>query len=138
MFDIVFSTNLRAVAHRLFIFECFKTVHHFFVSDHIRLSSLASPSLSLTPPSSLSVSTSFLPALLTLPLSYLFACPVIQEFLTKYSESNLQFSDSNINFGRHQILECARGALEKSKENTLSKDHVIGMCDSLEGILVEV
>jgi microtubule-associated serine/threonine kinase len=62
----------------------------------------------------------------------------LQEFLTKYSESNLQFSDSNINFGRHQILECARGALEKSKENTLSKDQVIAMCDSLEGTLVEV
>lgn len=62
----------------------------------------------------------------------------LQEFLTRYSESNLQFSDSNINFGRHQILECARDALEKSKENTLSKDQIIAMCDNLEGTLVEV
>ena len=61
-----------------------------------------------------------------------------QEFLTKYSESNLQFSDSNINFGRHQILECARDALEKSRENALSKDQVISMCSNLEGTLVEV
>ncbi|CAI7999164.1 Microtubule-associated serine/threonine-protein kinase 1 [Geodia barretti] len=62
----------------------------------------------------------------------------LQEFLTKYSESNLQFSDSNINFGRHQILECARDALEKSRENALSKDQVISMCSNLEGTLVEV
>ena len=61
-----------------------------------------------------------------------------QEFLTKYSESNLQFSDSNINFGRHQILECARDALEKSRENALSKDQVISLCSNLEGTLVEV
>ena len=65
-------------------------------------------------------------------------CVNPQDFLTKYSESNLQFSDSNINFGRHQILECARDALEKSRENTLSKDQVISMCSNLEGTLVEV
>ena len=64
-------------------------------------------------------------------------CP-LQEFLTKYSESNLQFSDSNINFGRHQILECARDTLDRSRDNALSKDQVIAMCNNLEGTLVEV
>ena len=91
------------------------------------LPSFPSPLLSLSLPRSLLIiSSSFTPSANR------------QEFLTKYSESNLQFSDSNINFGRHQILECARGALEKSKENALSKDQVIAMCDSLEGTLVEV
>lgn len=93
----------------------------------------------LTHPTKLSIYfTMILPPILLLHPPPFITLWNIQEFLTKYSESNLQFSDSNINFGRHQILECARDALEKSKENTLSKDQIIAMCDNLEGTLVEV
>ena len=62
----------------------------------------------------------------------------LQDFVTKYSETNLQFSDSNVNFVRHQILEYAREILEKSRENKLTKEQFILLSENLEQGIVEV
>ena len=44
--------------------------------------------------------------------------------LEEYSETNKQYSDSNVNFGRHQILDFSRDLLEKSQQsiNNLTRD----------------
>jgi hypothetical protein len=62
----------------------------------------------------------------------------MQDFLSKYSETKFEFSDSMINFGRHKILECAREILEKSQDVTLDKDSFIRISDDLELMLSEV
>ena len=62
----------------------------------------------------------------------------LQDFLTKYSETNLQFSDTNVNFVRHQILQYARDILEKSRENKLTKEQFILLSENLEQAIVEV
>ena len=62
----------------------------------------------------------------------------LQDFLTKYSETNLQFSDTNVNFVRHQILQYARDILEKSRENKLTKEQFILLSENVEQAIVEV
>ena len=43
-----------------------------------------------------------------------------------------------MNFGRHQILECARELLEKSQQGALGKDSFIQISDNLEQTLADV
>ena len=87
------------------------------------------------------ISPSYPPIILPIPLSlspFLPHLSHLQDFVTKYSETNLQFSDSNVNFVRHQILEYAREILEKSKENKLTKEQFILLSENLEQAIVEV
>ena len=64
--------------------------------------------------------------------------PHPQDFLTKYSESKYELADSNLNFGRHKILECAREICEKSQNGIITKDSIIQMSADLESILLDV
>lgn len=58
--------------------------------------------------------------------------------MNKYSESQFEFADSTINFGRHRIVECAREILEKSQNGALTKDYFIQISDDLEMLLLDV
>ena len=62
----------------------------------------------------------------------------LQDFLTKYSVSQFELSDSTMNFGRHRVLECAREILEKSQNGALTKDSFIQISEDLEGLLLDV
>ena len=62
----------------------------------------------------------------------------MQDFLNKYSDPKYEFSESAINFGRHQILECAREIFEKSQDTTLDKESFIRISDDLEVMLGKV
>ena len=68
-------------------------------------------------------------------------CPLpslSQDYLTKNSEENLQFSDSTMNFARHQILSYAREILERSRDGVLNKEQFIVLSENLEATLTEV
>ena len=46
----------------------------------------------------------------------------LTSFLTEFCETDQQYSDSNVNFGRHQILDFTKELLDKSQQNRLSRD----------------
>ncbi|XP_019850933.1 PREDICTED: microtubule-associated serine/threonine-protein kinase 3-like isoform X1 [Amphimedon queenslandica] len=52
-------------------------------------------------------------------------------FMNEFSETNRQFSDSNVNFARHQILEFARELLFKSQNDLLSKEVFIQFSENV-------
>ena len=52
-------------------------------------------------------------------------------FLNEFSESNCQFSDSIVNFGRQQILEFARELLYKSQTEHLNKEVFIVFSENI-------
>ena len=52
-------------------------------------------------------------------------------FMSEFSETNRQFSDSNVNFARHQILEFARELLYKSQNEALNKEVFINFSENV-------
>ena len=52
-------------------------------------------------------------------------------FMSEFSETNRQFSDSNVNFARHQILEFARELLYKSQNESLNKEVFINFSENV-------
>ena len=58
--------------------------------------------------------------------------------LDEFSGENKQFSDSNVNFGRQQILDFVRDLLEKSQQNYLSKDVFIVFSENIRGAVTSV
>jgi hypothetical protein len=55
----------------------------------------------------------------------------LAEFLNKFSETNIQFSDSNVNFARHQILGFVRELLYKSQNEIINKDMFIVFSENI-------
>ena len=58
--------------------------------------------------------------------------------LEEFSKSNRHSADSNVNFGRHQILDFARDLLEKSKMDNLSKDQLFSFSGNIRTTVSEV
>ena len=52
-------------------------------------------------------------------------------FMSEFSETNRQFSDSNVNFARHQILEFVRELLYKSQNEALNKEVFINFSENV-------
>ena len=59
-------------------------------------------------------------------------------YLQQYSEESLQYSDSNVNFARHQILDYTRELLDQSYNGRLTKDALIGFTENVDHTLKEV
>ena len=59
-------------------------------------------------------------------------------YLDKYSEESIQYSDSNANFARHQILEYTCELLDHSQNDRLTKDALICFSENVEHTLSEV
>ena len=61
-------------------------------------------------------------------------------YLDKYSEEAIQYSDSNVNFARHQILEYmyTRELLEQSQSDRLTKDALICFSENVDHTLSQV
>ena len=62
----------------------------------------------------------------------------LETYLEKYSEEALQYSDSNVNFARHQILEYTRDLLDQSQIGRLTKDTLICFSENVTHTLNEV
>lgn len=58
--------------------------------------------------------------------------------IEEFSTENKQYSDSNVNFGRHQILDFVRDLLDKSRVNSLSKDSFIVFSENIRGVVSSV
>ena len=58
--------------------------------------------------------------------------------LEEFSVDDKQSSDSNVNFGRHQILDFVRDLVEKSQQNYLSKDVFILFSENIWGAVSSV
>ncbi len=58
--------------------------------------------------------------------------------LEEFSVDDKQSSDSNVNFGRHQILDFVRDLVEKSQQNYLSKDVFILFSENIRGAVSSV
>ena len=62
----------------------------------------------------------------------------LEKFLLDYSEKNTQFSDSNVNFARQQLLQLTQELLEKSRKNSLTKDDFLVFSANVDHTLREV
>lgn len=62
----------------------------------------------------------------------------LKDFLQEFSEAKKQLSDSNVNFGIHQILEFTRELLEKSELEILKKDTFIVFSENVLHTVTEV
>ena len=62
----------------------------------------------------------------------------LKDFLLEYSEANKQLSDSNVNFGIHQILEFTRELLENSEQEMLKKETFIIFSENVLHTVTEV
>ena len=60
------------------------------------------------------------------------------ELLEEFSVENKQYSNSNVNFGRHQILDFVRDLLEKSQQNFLTKEVFILFSANIRGTMSSV
>ena len=58
--------------------------------------------------------------------------------LEEYSVENKQYSDSNVNFGRHQILDFVRDLVDKSQQNFLNKEVFILLSENIRGAVQSV
>ena len=58
--------------------------------------------------------------------------------LEEFSVENKQYSDSNVNFGRHQVLDFVRDLVDKSQQNYLSKDMFILFSENIRGAVSSV
>ena len=62
----------------------------------------------------------------------------LEKFLLDYSERNTQFSDSNVNFARQQLLQLTQELLEKSRKNSLTKDDFLVFSENVDHTIREV
>ena len=62
----------------------------------------------------------------------------LEKFLLDYSEKNTQFSDSNVNFARQQLLQLTQELLEKSRKNSLTKDDFLVFSENVDHTIREV
>ena len=62
----------------------------------------------------------------------------LESYLQRYSAEALQYSDSNVNFARHQILDITKELLEQSYQGRLTKDALIGFTENIDHTLKEV
>lgn len=58
--------------------------------------------------------------------------------IEEFSAENKQYSDSNVNFGRHQILDFVRDLLDRSRLNSLSKESFIVFSENIRGVVSSV
>ena len=62
----------------------------------------------------------------------------LKDFLHEFSEANKQLSDSNVNFGIHQVLEFTRELLENSEQDLLKKETFIVFSENVLHTVNEV
>ncbi len=60
------------------------------------------------------------------------------ELMEEFSVVNKQYSNSNVNFGRHQILDFVRHLVEKAQQNRLSKEVFILFSENIRGTMSSV